>query len=115
MTVNQRIRILRKEKNITVSELAEKVGIFQSVLTRYETGVIKYVPMDIILKLAGALNCRPEDLTDGDNRYSQSKKKSNSLALSSAETQLIINFRKLPPNVQSLISELCVSYINTDF
>lgn len=112
MTVNQRIRVLRKEKNMTVSELAEKVGIFQSVLTRYETGVIKYVPVDLISKLADALECKSEDLTDGDDRYSQKKRKSKSLTLSSSETQLIINYRKLPSKVQSLISDLCISYID---
>lgn len=60
MTVNQKIRILRKEKNMTVSQLAEMVGIYQSVLTRYETGVIQYVPVELISKLAVALECKPD-------------------------------------------------------
>ena len=110
MTVNQKIRILRKEKNMTVSQLAEMVGIYQSVLTRYETGVIQYVPVELISKLAVALECKPEDLTDGDERYSQKKKK-RALTLSSAETQLINNYRKLPPKVQALVSDLCLLYL----
>ena len=110
MTVNQKIRVLRKEKNMTVSQLAEMVGIYQSVLTRYETGVIQYVPTELITKLAMALECKPEDLTEGDDRYAQKKKK-RALSLSSSETQLINNYRKLPPKVQSLINDLCLLYI----
>lgn len=76
MTVNQRIRVLRKEKNMTISSLAEKAGIYQSMLTRYETGVISYVPVDLINKIADVLGCKATDLVEGDERYTQKRKRS---------------------------------------
>ena len=107
MTVNQKIRVLRKEKGMTVTELAEKVGIFQSVLTRYEKGTIQYVPVNLIQKLADALGCKPNDLTEGDERYSQNKKKHVSRDISSDEYEMILNFRKLPKPAQQVIKEIC--------
>ena len=113
MTVNQKIRVLRKEKNMTVTELAGKVGIFQSVLTRYEKGTIQYVPVDLIQKLAEALGCKPEDLTEGDERYTQKKKKHlETKQLTSDESELISNYKKLPAEVKSLIKEMCALHIS---
>ena len=108
MTVNQKIRIIRKEKNIPVSTLAEKVGINQSVLTRYETGVIKYVPLTVIHKIAEELDCKVDDLIDGDERYTQKKKRRNtSTSISPEEYEMIKNYRNLPMKMQSLIRDMC--------
>ena len=107
MTVNQKIRILRKEKNLTVTELANKVGVFQSVLTRYEKGTIQYVPVELIQKLADALGCKPEDLTEGDERYSQKKKKRITRDISSEEYEMILSFRHLPTSAQKIVKEIC--------
>ena len=115
MTVNQKIRIMRKEKNMTLTVLAEKVGIYQSLLTRYETGTISYVPVELINKLADALGCKASDLIDGDDRYTQKKKKRlSSNPITSDEYELISNYRKLPVEVQSLIKEMCALHISVN-
>ena len=41
MTVNQKIHIVRKEKKITAAVPAEKLGISQSTVVRYENGSVK--------------------------------------------------------------------------
>ena len=115
MTVNQKIRILRKEKNMTISTLAEKVGIYQSLLTRYETGVISYVPVELINKIAEVLGCKPSDLVEGDDRYTQKKKKQTSVpSITAEEYELISNFRNLPMELQSLIKEMCALHISVN-
>ncbi len=113
MTVNQRIRVLRKEKNMTISTLAEKVGIYQSLLTRYETGAISYVPVELINKLADALGCKASDLVEGDERYSQKKRKHPvNQQITSEELELLSNYRKLPSEMKSLIKEMCALHIS---
>ena len=115
MTVNQKIRIMRKEKNMTISSLAEKVGIYQSLLTRYETGVISYVPVELINRIADVLGCKPSDLVEGDVRYIQKKKKHTSEpVITSEEYELISNYRNLPIEVQSLIKEMCALHISVN-
>ena len=113
MTVNQKIRILRKEKNMTISNLAEKVGIYQSLLTRYETGVISYVPIELINKLADALGCKASDLVEGDERYTQKKKRHPvNQQITSDEFELISNYRKLPNEMKSIVTEMCALHIS---
>ena len=113
MTVNQKIRILRKEKNMTIASLAEKVGIYQSLLTRYETGVISYVPVEWINRIADVLECKLSDLAEGDVRYAQKKKKhAPEPSILSEEYELISNSRNLPIEVQSLIKEMCALHIS---
>ena len=107
MTVNQKIRILRKEKGITVTQLAEKIGIFQSVLTRYEKGTIQYVPVEVIKKLADALECKPDDVTEDDERYNQKKKKRSSRDISSEEYAMILSYRQLPNSAKQVVKEIC--------
>ena len=46
-------------------------------------------------------------LTEGDERYSQNKKKHVSRDISSDEYQMILNFRKLPKPAQQVIKEIC--------
>ena len=114
MTVNQKIRILRKERNMTIASLAAQIGIYQSLLTRYETGVIQYVPMDLIHKIADVFSCSVSDLIDGDERYSQKKKRRSSQTISSEEYELIKNYRNLPSEIQSLIKDMCSLHISID-
>ena len=106
---------MRKEKNMTISSLAEKIGIYQSLLTRYETGVISYVPVELINKIADVLGCKPSDLVEGDVRYIQKKKKyTTAPSITSEEYELISNYRNLPFEVQSLIKEMCALHISVN-
>ena len=107
MTVNQRIRVLRKEKNMTVSALAAKVGVYQSVLTRYEKGTIQYIPLDLIGKLAEALDCTVDDLIEDDNRYTQKKIRRKTNQLSEDEQDLIFKYRELSIKEKNAVKGLC--------
>lgn len=51
MGFNQKLRNLRKKNNMSVSELAEKVGLSDSSIRMYETGN-RIPPADILIKLA---------------------------------------------------------------
>lgn len=51
-----RIKKIRKEKNLTVAELATKIGISQSMLSNYENGNSQPRDQDIWKKLAQILD-----------------------------------------------------------
>ncbi|HET7451924.1 MAG TPA: helix-turn-helix transcriptional regulator [Thermoanaerobaculia bacterium] len=51
-SVGARIRALRKERNLTQTELSEKIGILQSDLSRMEKGEYK-VGLDTLFKILG--------------------------------------------------------------
>jgi transcriptional regulator with XRE-family HTH domain len=57
------IKRLRVEKGLTQEELAEKVGISRSLLSRYEIGDVEAVTQERLNKLATALEMTLEQLT----------------------------------------------------
>lgn len=109
MTVNQKLRIIRKEKGITTTALAQKVGVSQSCIVRYENGTISYIPSDTLEKIAAALSCSVSDLTEDDDRYVQAKtkKRASSKTLSQEEYSLILKYRALPKDAQLIVQQLC--------
>lgn len=59
MELNEKIKYLREKENMTLEELAQKVGVSASTILRYETGDIKNLRRDKIKNLADALNTTP--------------------------------------------------------
>lgn len=59
MELNEKIKHLREKGNMTLEELAQKVGVSASTILRYETGNIKNLRRDKIKNLADALNTTP--------------------------------------------------------
>ena len=55
MSIGERIKRYRKFRNLTRSQLAEKVGVAGNTIYRYETGEIN-ITVDIIKRIARALN-----------------------------------------------------------
>lgn len=53
------IRKRRKELGFTLAELAEKVGLRDATIQRYESGEIQNIKKDTIIKLAQVLKCTP--------------------------------------------------------
>ena len=90
MTIGQRIRSRRLELDITVDELAEKLGKNRATVYRYENDEIKDLPTTVLIPLASALRTTPADLMGyGDN-----------LSLTDKEHELILAFRNAPPVLQ---------------
>lgn len=62
ITVGQKIRKARRDKDMTQEELAKKLGTTKATINRYESGVISNIPRSKIEALAKALDLQPSDL-----------------------------------------------------
>lgn len=113
MTVNQKMRVLRKEKNITTTSLANQVGVSQSAIVRYENGSIQYIPVGMLKKIAAVLGCTYEELVVDDERYNSCHDKEASKSITSEETKLIMRYRELPPKMQHIVKEICNLHISS--
>ncbi len=51
---------LRKEKNITQKELAERIGTSQPAIARLESGSYNKVSLSFLRRVADALDAKPE-------------------------------------------------------
>ena len=58
----ERLRQLRKEKKMTLDDLARALGTSKQTIQRYESGVIANIPPEKIEALASALGTTPSAL-----------------------------------------------------
>lgn len=56
MEIGERIRWLRKQRNMTIETLARKVGVTRQTISRYETGAIEDIPKSKLESVASALD-----------------------------------------------------------
>lgn len=73
MTIGQKIKDLRKRSNMTVDELAYKLGKNRATIYRYERGDIENLPLDVLEPLANALNTTPGYLMGWEEENNDSK------------------------------------------
>lgn len=62
--VGNNIKKYRKLKNMTLKELANKIGLTEATVQKYEAGNIKSVSAEVLKKIADALDVAPENLTE---------------------------------------------------
>lgn len=68
MTIGKKIKDLRTELNMSVDELAEKLGKNRATIYRYEKGDIGNLPLDVLEPLATALQTTPGYLMGWDDK-----------------------------------------------
>ena len=66
VTINERIKARRKELNLSVDDIAKKIGKDRATVYRYESSRIENMPVSILEPLAEALNCSPAYLMGWD-------------------------------------------------
>lgn len=59
MPIGQRIKTLRKQRGMSIDDLAIKLGKNRTTVYRYENGDIENLPLDILDPLAKALDSNP--------------------------------------------------------
>ncbi|MCC8160213.1 MAG: XRE family transcriptional regulator [Oscillospiraceae bacterium] len=67
MTTGERIKMLRKEHNLTQEELGAKIGVQKAAIQKYEKGTVKNIKRDSLIKLAQYLETTPEYLLGWDD------------------------------------------------
>lgn len=70
MNIGEKIKNKRKELSLTMLEVAEKTGVSEATVSRWESGDIANMRRDKIVSLASALQVSPGYLMDWDDEYS---------------------------------------------
>lgn len=103
MTIGEKIKKARTDAKMTQKELAEKCGMADSAIRKYESG--KVVPkLDTIAKIARAMGLYAGDLVDA-GQWGQVQQGADSETASAAESQLLSHFRTLNDNGQTVAVE----------
>ncbi len=67
VTIHERIKDERLKRGYTLLEVAERLGVREATVQRYESGEIKNIKHETITKLANILNCSPAYLMGWDD------------------------------------------------
>lgn len=67
MTVGERIRTLRKERNITQEQLAQKIGVKRAVISKYENDCVS-INITNLEKISSVLGVTPSFLIGYDEK-----------------------------------------------
>lgn len=93
--MKNRIKQLRKSKNMTQDELAEKTGTSKQQIWYLEKGYRK-LTQDWIIKISKALDCSVTDIIGIENKQDITKDEFSDLT--DEEKNLIRTFRKIKEN-----------------
>lgn len=102
MQLNEKIRTLRIQKEMTQKELGRKVGVSDTSIKCWESGT-KNPSMENLILLAQVLCVTTDNLLGISETYLTS----NDLHLSKSETKLITNYRKLDVYGQRVVESVC--------
>ena len=71
MNIYEKIKARREELGLTIEEVANRLGVNKSTISRYESEQIKKMPIDFIEPLAEILKCSPEYLMGWDDNVDE--------------------------------------------
>lgn len=91
-----RIKDLRKEKGLTLEQVADIVGVGKSTVRKWETGMIANMKRDKIASLAKALGTTPAYLMGWDEKEISLSE----LPLTEGEKRMLSIFRQIPEDRQ---------------
>lgn len=67
MSVGENLRILRKSKGFTQSELGSKIGVTQQAVQQYEKGYMT-LSIALLVEISRVLECTPNDILGFDRK-----------------------------------------------
>lgn len=93
MAIGERIKEARGKKGYSLEDVAKLVGTSRQTINRYETGIIKNIPTDVIERLSVALGVTPAYLMGWDEEGATKKDDEKDKAIE----KLLFDIAKLTP------------------
>lgn len=104
-TLGERIKHLRKSKELTLIAIAERMGVTEATVQRWESGNIKSLRHNRAVQLAKVLGCTPAYLMgwEEENAEPQKADPAQELSLNDNEQAMLNLFRSVPPEEQEAL------------
>ena len=96
MKVNEIIRARRKELGLTLKQVADKLGVSESLISRYESNDVKNMGIDKLIPLAKILKTTPAYLMGWEDEKNHSEKTPyNEVSVAEPQVQYNISNKKI--------------------
>lgn len=109
MSVGQRIRLAREQKNLTLDEVAKRCETTKQTIYKYENEIVTNIPYDKIVLLSKALDVSPSYLFGWEEKESSPSE----LQLTEGEKTMLELFRLVPEDKQQLVLQMIRVALNT--
>ena len=109
-TLNERIKMMRKIKGLTLLEVAEYLGVQEATVQRYESGNIKNLKHETICKLADLFGCDPQYLVG----WTKNNPENYNSTITDEEKMLLDLFRRVPEDSQQMVLDMIRIALRTD-
>lgn len=108
--VGNNIKKYRKEANMTLKELADKIDLTEATVQKYEAGNIKNIGVEMLKSIADALGVRPEQITEWESKeqYLEYRESKNA----TATAKLIKKYSQLTKGHQKAVLALIDSLLD---
>ena len=102
MKVNERIKELRMTNRLTLKEVADRIGVSEGTVQRYESGFISTVPYESIERIADLYGCDPAYVMGWQPEYHISDFKPIDYSVKE-ETEIVNAYRKAPDGIKQSV------------
>ena len=109
--LSRKIKRLRLERDMTLEEVAEIVGVGKSTVRKWETGMIANMKRDKIALLAKALGTTPAYLMGWKENETSTPVE---IKLSDGEKYVIELLRRVPENKQQMVIQMIQVALKTE-
>ena len=100
--INERIKERRNACGLTLLEVAERLGVKEATMQRYESGAIKNIKHEVVVLLADIFRCSPAYLMGWEDEEPANKSLSKPLSDIKPETTTNPHFLTIEENFQKL-------------
>lgn len=101
MTIGQRIKAAREQRDMTLDEVAKLCKTTKQTIFKYENEIVTNIPYDKIVLLSNALNVSPSYLFGWEEKKSPSEQ-----PLTEGEKSLLDLFRRVPEDSQQMVLQM---------
>jgi transcriptional regulator with XRE-family HTH domain len=109
MSVGQRIKLAREQRNMTLEEVAKRCETTKQTIFKYENEIVTNIPYDKIVLLSKALDVTPSYLFGWDEK----KNSPSEPQLTEGERTMLELFRLVPEDKQQLVLQMIRAALNT--
>ena len=109
MTIGQRIRTARENKNMTLDEVAQRCNTTKQTIFKYENEIVTNIPYDKIVLLSKALDVSPAYLFGWEEKENSPSEST----LTEGEQMILDIFRQIPEDQQRVFLEMGRVYANS--
>mgnify|MGYP004644553857 FL=1 len=94
MNMGDRIKEVRKLRGLTQEELAQKLGLKDSAIAKYESGRVENIKRSVISEMAKVLDCSPIYLLCLDEDDAPPAQQASVFEVSNIEKEIIKAYRQ---------------------